>query len=609
MDLRVGSSLVQPARNRVVRDGCEYHVTPKTMDVLLCLVHHEGQPVSKDELVRQVWAGTFVSDDALVRCVGELRKVLGDDARSATVIETIPKRGYRLAAPIAWEKPEPAVEIPPPESAASASPRFWTRRRALSGGALLLGTAFTAGLARPLRRRWDAWRARPAIRALVVLPLVNLSRNADEDYFAEGMTEALIIELSRIRALRVISHSSALRYKDRKKPLAEIARELNIDAAVEGTVLRAGQRVRITAQLIDAQTGVNLWSGSFEQDVSNVLAIQSGIARAITGELSVNLHPQERARLNASRRVVPEAYEAFLKGSYFLERQQFRKSAEYLEIATVKDPEFALAHALLFEADGMQDFVVDRPLSARAAKALQRAGELDDTLAEVHSGRGDLLFYGEWRWAEGEAEFRRAVELDPRSTFALLHYAGCLSVQRRWDESIAVFRRAMLFDPVSLRLNTGMLRTLIDSRQETAAADQLRKAMEIDAAHPSVWDAAAVLHATFGRPDEAIACWLKAEGLREKSGARLQALADAARAGGIRGFWLKRLEAGQPPSAVGYARALILAGRPDDASRVVEDACQRRLPPLPWVNARVEFEPLRAHPRFQSVLRRMGLWK
>ncbi len=393
MDFRVGPWLIRPGLNRIVNGPRSLHVTPKSMEVLVCLAKREGSVVSKDELFQEVWAGTYVTDDALTKCIGELRRAFDGTRREPSIIETIPKRGYRVAVPVIWDtgdtmasgEPGAAVTTAPeagggpgdslaPLNAAApaAKPSFWKRHRVLAVGGVLLLTlaiAVAAGGAR-LRALLGIRGGPPAIQSIAVLPLTDLSGNPEQEWFAEGMTEELITELAQIEAWKVISRTSVMRYKGTKKSLPEIARELRVDAVVEGTVLRSGSRVRITAQLIHAATDTHLWSGSFEREIDDVFGLQRSIARGIASELKIKLNLEEQVRASRKRRIVPEAYEEYLKGCYFLDRNQYANAESHFEQATQKDPEFALAHALLWEADAWQTFVQDAPPSAKARRAL-----------------------------------------------------------------------------------------------------------------------------------------------------------------------------------------------------------------------------------------------
>jgi TolB-like protein/DNA-binding winged helix-turn-helix (wHTH) protein len=619
MDFRVGQWLVRPALDIVVRDGWPCHISPKAMDVLVCLANRRGNVVAKDEIFREVWSGTFVSDDALTRSIGELRRAFHDDAKAPAIIQTVAKRGYLILAPVVWEHDDGGEA-----TGADLSPRGtsgWTpvppaasgsdgrkRRRVLGMAGLVSLLTLSGGSPTPGSRTWGG----PVVNRIAVLPLANLSGDPAQDYFADGMTEALITELAQIRAWKVISRTSVMRYRATKQPLRQIARDLAVDGVLEGTVLQSGGRVRITAQLIDAATDHHLWSQSFESEVSDVLTMQSGVARAIAQELQVRLNAREQARLNRPRKVIPEAYEAYLKGWYFFNRSQFLKAASFFEQATTSDPSFAMAHALLFEADSMAGYRQDLPLSERALKAIGRARELDDTLAEVHDAWGDMKFFGNWDWTGGEAEYRRAVELDPGSIDAAMHYCLCLHLLRRWDAAMRESKRELQLDPVSPRFHLQRLRMFVNTHQYGLAMEQFHKLIEVDPNSAGAYAEAGGVYATLGKTADALAAFLKADALSGKQGETIQALEDAARTGGWRGYWeeqlaqLQRQGARERVSPVDFASVYVRLGKPDEAIKFLEAAYQQRSVRLPWINAHAVWDPLRSDHRFQSLLRRMG---
>ena len=622
MDFRVGQWLVRPGVNAIVHEGRPCHVTPKAMEVLVCLANHHGEVVTKAELFQQVWAGAFVTDDALTRCIGELRRAFEDDAKAPALIQTIVKRGYLLLAPVVWERDEAhqeaeggdsartAVESPLPEPAGPAPARTrgsaaWKLRRfaAIAG---LVCLAAMSGSA-PSRRSTTGF----GVKRIAVLPLENLSGDPGQEYFAEGLTDALITELAQIRRWQVISRTSVLRYRRTRLPLRQIAHDLGADGIVEGTVLRSGGRVRITAQLIDAAADRHLWSRSFEREESGVLSLQSSVARAIADELQVGLSPPEQARLKRTRKVVPEAYEAYLRGWYFFERNQFPKAASYFEQATIGDPSFALAHALLYEADSMVQFRQDQPLSERALKAIERARELDDSLAEVHDAWGDVMFFGNWDWKGGEAEYLRAVELDPGSIDAAEHYCLSLHALRRWDAAMRESRRELQLDPVSPRINLQRLALLVDTHQYGLAEEQFQRVIDLDPGSASAYSQIGSVYAVLGRVGDATTAFLKADALSGKQGEAMLALEEAARAGGWPGYWRKRLEQLRqeakraPVSRLDLALIHLRLGEHDEALRLLETAYRQHAPRLAWINAHSQWDPLRPDPRFQVLLRRM----
>jgi TolB-like protein/DNA-binding winged helix-turn-helix (wHTH) protein len=320
-DFRVGPWLVRPSLNTISQNGTSNRVEPKMMAVLVCLAEHTGEVVPKEKLLQSVWPETFVSDDVLKRSVSALRRVFGDDAHESRIIETVPKKGYRLVvdvnpanghgpAHVASSQPDKAELLSMWPSIRKGSIRFSAIGIVVPICGLIL--AFNiAGIKERLFGNSDP----PPLRSLAVLPLQNLSGDPSQDYFADGMTEELINELSRLSGLKVISRTSITRYRNTDKSLPQIAHELNVDAIVEGSVLRSGDRVRITAQL-HAASDASLWADAYDRNVQDVLALQSTVARAIADRIRVEITPTERARLRDRRRIDPAALEAYLQGEY-----------------------------------------------------------------------------------------------------------------------------------------------------------------------------------------------------------------------------------------------------------------------------------------------------
>jgi TolB-like protein/DNA-binding winged helix-turn-helix (wHTH) protein len=616
MDFRVGPWLVRPALNRVVNGSHSSRITPKSMEVLVCLAKRSGEVASKDALFQEAWPGTHVTDDALTKCIGELRRVFQSSKGEPAIIETIAKRGYRVAVPVMWEAAETSsTEASETATAGDAAAAGWMRSPRLALGTTLLAIVtivVVAGFGK-LRGFLGTGTSHSAIQSIAVLPLTDLSGNPEQEYFAEGMTEELITELAQIEAWKVISRTSVMRYKGSKKSLPEIARDLGVAGIVEGTVSRKGDRVRVTARLIDAHTDLQLWSSSFESEFRDVLGLQKNIARAIAKELSVKTASDARLPANRQRSMVPEAYEDYLKGRYFLDRRQYTKAASHFERAATKDPKFALAHALLAEADGMQTFSIDLPASPRAVRAMETALALDDTLAEAHMVAGDTNFFWKWDWQEGEAEYRRAVELDGNSVDAAAHYAVCLHALGRWDAASEAYRRALELDPVSPRENAVFLELLVDTHQYDRAIEQFRKTIELDPNNRLAYSWAGQAYELQGLGAESTAAYIKADSLAGRSAEQLQSLEKAAGSGGVRGYWRKRLEMLQEEAKTervapyDFASVYIHIGENDRAADMLEAAYQQHAPRLAWIRAHAFWQQLRRHPRYQSLLRRMHL--
>ncbi len=483
-----------------------------------------------------------------------------------------------------------------------AAPFRW---RPLAAAAVLLAIAIAAiawkaGIIAPKRR--------PSIRSIAVLPLLNLSGDPAQEYFADGMTEQLITELARMRGWDVISRTSVMRYKGTRQPLREIARELGVDAVVEGTATRSGGRVRITAQLIDAAADRHIWSDSFERDLTDVLELQAGIARTIAGQVGLTLTPSPQVRPRLPPNITPEAYDAYLQGWFFFNRAQYRKAASYFEQATLLDPNFALAHALLGESEGMVAFGQDSRPGQRALQSAERARQLDDTLSEGHALAGDALIEN-FQWEAGLAEYRRAVELDPGSIDASFHYVVGLHMLARWQLVEQELRRALRLDPVSPIVNLQMLRVLVDTHRYDRAQEQFRKLIELDPNNAAAWFEIAGAYSGLGRENDAVAAFLKSEAL---SGASAEAVAGlAASGGGWRGCVKTKITQLEPERNAGRISPHYLAGLyasmgdKEQALALLEAAWRERRPRMIWIKARATWDPLRSDPRFQSLLRRM----
>ena len=326
------------------------------------------------------------------------------------------------------------------------------------------------------------------IRSVAVLPLASFSGSPEDDYFVQGMTESLITDLAKIGSLRVISRTSVMRYNRTEKPLPEIARELNVDTIVEESVLRSGDRVRITAQLIDAATERHLWAESYERDLRDVLKLQSEVAGAIAREIKIKLSPQEQASLANTPRVDPEAYQAYLKGRFYWSKrsgQGFRKGIGFFEEAIARDPSYALAYAGLADCHALLAAVghagtATQEAVSKAAEAARKAIELDDSLSEAHTSLGFLKFRFDWDWAGAEREFQRAIALQPGYATAHQWYAMCLRILGRTQEALTEMRRALALDPLSLTINAGLARLLSATGQHDRAIEQIWKLLEMD---------------------------------------------------------------------------------------------------------------------------------
>ena len=429
------------------------------MEVLVCLADHAGEAVSKETLLQTVWPETFVGESVLTRSISELRRVFEDEAKEPRMIQTIPKRGYRLVAPLVpVNGATPAKPSPPPVTEASTGMERlqiasrWLPKVLLGSAVLVLAVL---GAYAGLRGRLG-WGTAPPIHSLAVLPLQNLSGDPSQEYFVDGMTEELITELSRLNGLTVISRTSVMRYKKTDKLLPEIARELNVDAVVEGSVLRSGDRVRVTAQLISPRTDANLWAETFDRSLQDTLAVQEAVAIAIARRVKTSMVP-DATKSKTTRQVNLRAHEAYLLGSHendlaaemanhqgmkAIVEEHRRRAIQYYEQALKEDPTYAPAYlGLAGGLDGGESTDVE----AKARKAL----ELDDRLSEAHLELGSVLLARDLNWQGAEKEFRRAIEVNPNYAPAHQGYAYYLDAVGKLDEGLKEYHRAQELDPAN----------------------------------------------------------------------------------------------------------------------------------------------------------------
>jgi len=515
---RFGQFVLDPEERLLLRDGKPVSLTPKAFDILLALAENSGHLVKKDDLMRRVWPDAFVEEANLAQNISVIRRVLDSD--HGQYIETVPKIGYRLTVKTdILTEPQSQPEVshiaespklpdriePLPQVGRAASRR--TRQNLAAIPAVALAILAVAVLALYMRSRGER-AASVRISSLAVLPLENLSKDPEQEYFADGMTDELITDLAKIHALKVISRNSVMQYKGKHKPVPQIGRELNVDAVVEGTVTRAGDRVRITAQLIAAQQDRHLWADSYEGDLRNVLALQDEVTTAIARQISIQLTPQEQTEFGHARSVNPEAHQAYLRGLDEVRRHTVESNAkaiEHFQRAIAIDPNDALAYAGLAVAYTSSDEAPKASMPKAKAAAL-KAIELDDTLAEAHSSLGFIKLVFDWDWPGAEQELQRALQLNPNSPLAHMHYGRyLLLVPHRMDDAIQSCQRAYDLDPAVPAELDDLVGILFFARKYTAAINEA--AQELEDNSPLL----AVAYAELGRRDEALAVAGRAE--------------------------------------------------------------------------------------------------
>jgi TolB-like protein/DNA-binding winged helix-turn-helix (wHTH) protein/Flp pilus assembly protein TadD len=631
--MRFGTFEVSLQSGEVRKGGLRIRVQQQPMKLLEILLEHPGEVVTREELRSRVWPSESFGDfdQALNIAIGKLRSALGDSAESPRFIETLPKRGYRFIADVSVvdtdahpRRQEPvAGDLPATDlghKIQGIELAVAPRRRLLPTRWIIVALALVLSLA-----ILSVWRFRsqtPAptgIRSLAVLPLDNLSGEASQNYFADGMTDELITDLAQISALRVISRTSVMVYKGARKPLPQIARELNVDAVVEGTVLRSGDRVRITAQLIEASTDKHLWSQSYEGDLRDTLTLQKKVASAIADQIRINLTPREEAALKSVKVVNPEAYESYLKGRYFWNKRTadgLKAALAYFKQAIEEDPKYAQSYSGLADTYallGDWQYAVMTPKEAfpQAKAAAIKALELDSTLGEAHNSLAFVLDGFDWDFDSAGKEFQRAIELNPGYATAHHWYAWHLSLLGRYDEAIAEMRKAENLDPLSLIINADLAELLVLAHSYDESIRQSRKTIEMDPNFALAHNQLAQAYLQKQRYDEAVAELKTAVQLSGGSPAFIANLARAYVVSGKRTEAVKLLGDLKKRSNPGYSNASEIAviyaslGDTDQAMNWLEKGYEERF--NPGVLLRPGFDPLRSDPRFQNLVRRIGL--
>jgi TolB-like protein/DNA-binding winged helix-turn-helix (wHTH) protein/Flp pilus assembly protein TadD len=648
--LRFGVFEVDLRAGELRKHGQQVRLQEQPFQVLAMLLEHPGAVVTREDVRKELWpANTFVDfDHGLNKAINKIREALGDSAQSPRFVETVARRGYRFLAEVRASDAAPVAEVaqvadaaPVADATPVCSPELATElhpapearhRREFAiklarlkhllpspawKTAVFVLLLLTASLATWMVHSWN--RPSPVIRSLAVLPLESLSSDASQDYFADGMTDELISDLGKISALRVISRTSVMVYKHARKPLPQIARELNVDVIVEGTVLRSGDQVRITAQLIDAAADKHLWSQSYEGELRDTLALQKKVAKAIADQIRITVNPQEQAALKSSKVVNTAAYESYLKGRYFWNKRTkdgLKVALEYFNQAIDEDPKYAQAYSGLADTYallGDWEYAVMTPKDAlpKAKAAAIRALELDSALGEAHNSLAFCLDNFDWDWDAAGQEFRRAIDLNPGYATAHHWYAWHLSLVGRHVEAIAEMRIAENLDPLSLIINAELAELLVIAHSYDESIRQSRKTIEMDPsfalAHNQLGEAYLQKH----MHEEAVAELKKAVQLSEGSPTCMANLARAYVASGERSEAVKLLSDLENRSSPGYpdyseiAAIYVSLGDADQAMNWLEKGYEERFNPS--VLLRPGFDPLRSDPRFEDLVRRIGV--
>jgi TolB-like protein/DNA-binding winged helix-turn-helix (wHTH) protein len=597
---------------RLYRGGIALAVEPKALNLLIALVANPGRLVGRQELIATVWGDAFVTDHVLNRAIGQLRKVLDEDSKAPRYIETVPTLGYRFIAKIQIERSEePNPAKPDTAGVVRTSTRLVSGRRAIG---VTLGLFIVLGaVAYWMRRSSGTPSTETLIRSLVVLPLENFSGDSSQDYLADGMTDELITGLGQISALRVISHTTAMQYRNAHKSLPQIAKELNVDAVVEGSVVRSGDRIRIAAQLFDAPDDRQIWAHSYEGDLKGVLGLQNQVASAVAERIRIGITPNERTQLAATRQVNPRAYEAFLKGESSEEQntpETWRKALSYYQETVELDPNFARAYVGIARSQNYLNgwgVVPAGAATAAADAANAKALALDPESAEAYNERAWTLMFFHWDFPGTERDFHRALELDPGSSDAHDGFADYLVATGRFDEGFRELKQALDLDPLSLVVNSDYCRMLRYAHRYDEGLKQCLATLKLDPTYTYALNLTSHLYAAKG--DFADANRIAAENPNCNTSciAMMDEIHGAPGVKGAYDTWLKTQKT--QPDAYFLAGALAELGRKDEAFVWLEKAYEQRAGgnQLIYVGIDPSFDRLRGDPRFDAFLSRAGL--
>lgn len=567
--LRFGPFELDQAAGELRKNGAKIRLQEQPLQVLQILLEQPGRVLTREELQRRIWpSDTFVDfDHGINNAIKRLREAVGDTAEAPRYIETLPRRGYRFIG------------------------RVKTPAEAHDG----------------------------EIRSVAVLPLENLSGDPAQEYFADGLTEALITSLAKIRALRVISRTTAMQYKKPNRSLPDIARDLHVDGIVEGTVLRSGDRVRICAQLIDARTDSHVWAESYDRDLRDILAVHSELARSIAEQIQITLTPGEQRQLGCGRPVHPEAYEAYLKGRHHWNRRSaddLKKAMEYFQRAIEKEPNYAPAHVGLADCAGVAgfwSFAAPADGCGKAKAAALNSLKIEDT-AEARASLGWAILHYDWDFLAAESEFQRAIQLNPNYATARQWYGHCLGCMGRFDEAYEELRRAIHLEPLSLIISTSYAGISWLGRQWDQAIEQTRKTLDLDPNFAAGLWARARSYDGKGMHQDAIA--YAEEAVKLSGGTQLFFLTDLGNAYARAGNQSQATDVLQKLLEIQkhrYVDPCLIAqmcaalGKTEEAIKFLEHALHVRaawvayLPTDPW------FDSLRGDPGFGDLLQRAGL--
>jgi TolB-like protein/Flp pilus assembly protein TadD len=587
---RFGNFALHPSERQLLMNGREVTLRPKAFDTLLCLVAHHGHAVPKSDLLDAVWPETHVSEAVLTHCIAEVRQALADEVRRPRFVKTMSRHGYKFVAPVhvtdlasqaGARDPSPAPELPLPSHA-------------------------------PL--------AGPPPSAIVVLPFANMSADPENEYFCDGLSEELINGLTRVAGLQVVAHSSSFSFKGRDIDAREIGRQLHVGTILEGSVRKTGDRLRISAQLIDAERGYHLWCDQYDCRLEDIFAIQDRIAQAILASLKVEFLKDPRSPLVRPSTTNMDAYVLYLHGRAFWHRRYgglLQRAMECFGQAIAKDPGFAPPYTGLADSLatlGIWGFAPARDVLPKAATLADTAQRLDAALAEAHASRALVRLFWDWEWDEAERGFIRALDLNPGCALTRLWYGHYLSIVGRMDEAVTETKRAQALDPLSPVCSANVGWTLYLAHDAGRAIEELRRALARDPDNGIALFYLGYALIDAGCHAEAIDCLQKAREVTRGMPWSAEGIGLAHGLAGRRDLALAALAEARTRAASTFvplsALGLVHVGLGDDDAVLdcLERGVEERDVLLPWVKFMPPFDRFHSNPRFQAVLARLGLY-
>jgi TolB-like protein/DNA-binding winged helix-turn-helix (wHTH) protein/Tfp pilus assembly protein PilF len=635
--------------HKLTKSGFRIRLQDKPFQLLALLLERQGQVVTREELKEKLWpSDTFVEFDVgLNTAVKKLRAALSDTADNPRFVETVPRVGYRFVAPVSVLRPavasniEPEVAVPAvegsgesplspgPATSEIAAPAVIPRSDVLPHSVALTSRwrlaawiavglfLLTAGLATRMRSKSAASASpRGSIQAIAVLPLLNVSADATQEYFDDGITDEIITDLAKLAGPKVISRTSAMQYKGTHKTIPEIARELQVGAVLEGSVERSGDRIRVRMQLIDASTDQHLWAESYDRQLKDVLLLEAELAQDIAGQVEIRLTPQQQQNLVHNRTLNPQAFQDYLHGRHYWAMrtdESLKKAIEYFNRAIQKDPKDARSYAGLAQCYivlPMLTKVSQAEAFPKARNAAAKALALDDSLADAHLSIAEVRLYQDWDFAGAEKEFKETLDLNPNYSTGHQWYGEFLSLMGRHEEAIRELQTALALDPLSAVVHLQFGNSLQEAREYDRALDQFRESLRLDPQFYAPFDGISWIYRRQGKFVESIpplrtACQLYVKPYLTRL---VDELPGAYSAGGKAGYLRQVIKVhGQYVRPLYYlARDYADLGDRQAALEALNQSYENRDMELLWILVDPELDPLRSDSRFQELVRKVG---